>query len=442
MILAGNPEVAAISCDWLNNRVYGVRLKHRSRGSFAVVKYSSASDSDWVKAANKVLRELGVNSSIYLALGIVLPHSEVFECEVPAASSDVMREALRFEVARHVMSVPEKFRLQYTVAGESETAGMQKVRCAVFPEESFLNFCNQLTQLRSKVDALINPLLALPEDLESSSAVSLHGFEEGFCWQDGMWQLKSDDENKPVNSELDEILKKHLSGTVFEQSDAAEYRTAMITAWYGSRKLFVASSVQSGVTVLPDYMRPARYRTQLRLMALLVLLLAGWAVYRYGGSVIKKFTEHNRLLAQVNNRRSEVQKMRKQIKNGEKELKELQRTAELNIGSRSCMGYLGYISEKLPGEVLVSNFRWAEDVLDINFQSNSEQDMLAFFNQLPGFRVISAPTPRTNPMNNFTTGSVKLSVFDPEQERAKAQLKSLLKSKEKKQGKAKDKSKK
>ena len=68
--------------------------------------------------------------------------------------------------------------------------------------------------------------------------------------------------------------------------------------------------------------------------------------------------------------------------------------------------------------------------------------MLLFFNQLPGFRVISAPTPRTNPMNNFTTGSVKLSVFDPEQERAKAQLKALLKSKEKKQGKAKDKSKK
>ena len=125
---------------------------------------------------------------------------------------------------------------------------------------------------------------------------------------------------------------------------------------------------------------------------------------------------------------------------GEKELKEVVRVAELNIGSRSCLGHLGYISQKLPGEVLVMNFRWNENVLDINYQSTATQDILAFFNQLPGMRVLSAPTPRTQQTNTgtLTSGSVKLSVFDPETERAKAKLKALLKSKEKAKGKAKD----
>ena len=440
MILAKTPEVAALSCDWTNNRVYGVRLKPRSRGNFSVVRFASADDSDWVKAANKVLRELGMNSSIYLALGVVPEHSEVFECEVPAAASDVMREALRFEVPQHVMQVPEDFRLQYTPCGDSGSEGMCKVRCAVFPEESLLKICNQLTGLRSKVDALINPLLTLPQELSADAAVSLHGIEENFCWKNSRWQLQSAIGETAVNSELDELLEKHCSGKLFSEVDWKMYRTALTVAWFGARKLFIDSSIQSAVTVLPDYMRPARYRTQLRVMALLLLMLAVWAVFRYGGGAWKKISEHNRLVKQVSASRSEVQKMRKQLKSGEKELKEVVRVAELNIGSRSCLGHLGYISQKLPGEVLVMNFRWNENVLDINYQSTATQDILAFFNQLPGMRVLSAPTPRTQQTNTgtLTSGSVKLSVFDPETERAKAKLKALLKSKEKAKGKAKD----
>ena len=180
MNFIGVPEVAALSCDWKNNRVFGVRLKHRSRGAFTVARYSSCEHADWTKAAAKVLKDLGVNSSVYLVLSMFLDGSEVFECTIPAAAPDVVREALRFEVPRHVMSVPEKFRLQYTAYSTDSSDGNMNVRCAVIPEESLHKLCNQLASFRCRPDCVINPLLTLPGELPKGSAVNLNGFIDEF----------------------------------------------------------------------------------------------------------------------------------------------------------------------------------------------------------------------------------------------------------------------
>ncbi len=430
MSFLGVPEVAALTCDWQHNCVYGVRIKHRSRGVFTVSKYASGEHADWTVAAAAVLKELGVNSSIYLVLSLVLEGSEVFECTVPAAAPDVVRDALRFEVPRHVMSVPEKFRLQYTACSGEAPEGSIRVRCAVFAEDVLHKLCNQLAKFRCRPDAVINPLLTLPAELKAEAKVRLSGFDENFCWQYGQWQL-SGNSAAECNNELDTLLKEHCCGDIFDGVNLEGFRTALTAALFGAGKLFTDNSVLSGVTVLPDYMRPARYRTQLRVMALLLLLLLGMCVFRYGGGFIEKYREYNKLSAHVRNAKSKVQTLRKKVKANEKELKELQRTAELNIGSRDCIGYLGYISDKLPNEALVTNFRWNEGSLDMNFQTNSaELDMVAFFNRLAGFKVVNA-SQRRNPMNNFTIGNVKLTVIEAESELAKLQRLSKKKSKSK-----------
>ena len=143
------------------------------------------------------------------------------------------------------------------------------------------------------------------------------------------------------------------------------------------------------------------------------LLLIAVNIFRYAGDFMSSYKEHSRLTAQVNNMRSNVQDLRKKVKAGEKQLKEVQRTAELKIGSRECLGYLGYLSEKLPDDVLVSNFRWNEGTIDMNLQTTStEIDLVSFFNRLPGFNVLSA-SQRSNPGNNFTSANVKLAVIEP-----------------------------
>ena len=74
---------------------------------------------------------------------------------------------------------------------------------------------------------------------------------------------------------------------------------------------------------------------------------------------------------------------------------------------------MGYLSEKLPDDVLVNNFRWNEGTIDMNVQTTSpDLDLVSFFNRLPGFKVQSA-SQRTNPGNNFTNANVKLSIIEP-----------------------------
>ena len=253
-----------------------------------------------------------------------------------------------------------------------------------------------------------SPLLTLPAELPADAAVLLDGNVDDFCWQNGSRQLPEADCNKVLDDILSRLCVENPSSEWLDM-----YRTALCGAIFAGRKLFCRTHVLAGVTVLPAFLRPARYRTQLRLMVLLAVLLVGVNVFRYAGSFFSDYREYLKLSARVANQRTKVQDMRKKVKAGEKQLKEFQRMAELKLGSRECMGYLGYLSEKLPGDVWLSNFRWNEGSIDLNMQTTSpDLDLVSFFNRLPGFKVLSA-SQRSNPMNTLTTANVKLSIIEP-----------------------------
>lgn len=404
----GSPEVAALSWNSKKTTISGVRIKASSRGGYETVAYAQSFHSDWQRAADAVCKELNLNSSVYIVLIMELDGCEVFECNLPASSIEVMREALRFEVARQLLSVPEDFRLQFVQSGGEQPDGTVKVRCAVFPESSLHKLSNQVTALARRPDAVINPLLTLPGELPADAAVLLDGNTDDFCWQNGSRQLPEDDCNKVLDDTLSRLCAENPSTEWLDM-----YRTALCGAIFAERKLFCRNNILAGVTILPAFLRPARYRTQLRLMAMLAVLLIGVNVFRYAGSFFSDYSEYRKLSARVVNQRAKVQDMRKKLKTGEKQLKELQRMAELKLGSRECMGYLGYLSEKLPGDVWLSNFRWNEGSVDLNMQTTSpDLDLVSFFNRLAGFKVLSA-SQRSNPMNTFTTANVKLSIIEP-----------------------------
>jgi len=411
MSLLGVPEVAALSFDPQEGKVCGVRLKS-CRSGYELQKCARSVHADWQRAVDDVLKALGVNSSVYVVLALVLENSEVFECTLPAAAPDVMREALRFEVPRQIMSVPEDFRLQFVPVSDVAGDGTVKVRCCVFPESSLLKLSNLVAPLRNRPDAVINPLLTLPLELPEDASVRLDGFDSKYYWKNGFWQFDPSGA-KICNGELDKLCAGLCGKQAGSEDFPGEYRTAATAALFGIRNLFSRGNVLAGVTILPDFLRPARYRTQLRVMALLVLLLAGVNIFNYAGDFLSKYREYSKLSAKVNNQRNKVQELKRKLKTSERQLKEIQRTAELKMGSRECLGYLGYLSEKLPDEVMLSNFRWNEGTMDLNLQTTStEIDLVSFFNRLPGVKVLSA-SQRTNPANNFTNANVKLSVIEP-----------------------------
>ena len=408
MGVLGSPEIAALVCCSNRTVVHGVRMRKYARG-FEVVKYASAEHAEWQLAANRVLKDLAVNSSVYSVLAVKLDQCEVFECALPSASVEVMREALRFEVPRQLLSVPADFRLQYALLSNDEENGISRVRCAVFPESSLHKLASELTSVNGKFDAVINPVLALPGVLPPDAVSLLEEVEDKLVWQNGFWQ-QIDESSCACNRELDSFLKKHCQLPDDSADWLKTYRSALCSALFAAQTLFVDNKALAAVSIMPDYLRPARYRNALRLMALLAVLLVTVNVFRYAGGFIGEYREYRKLYASVKNMRSKVQDLRKKVKNGKKELKENQRTAELKLGSRECLGYLGYLSEKLPEDVHLANFRWNEEIMDLNLQTTSpELDLVSFFNRLPGVKVISA-SQRTNQANNFTNANVKLSV--------------------------------
>ena len=408
------PEIAVLSCDLQQQRVCGIRLRQRGRSACELLGCRSSDLGDWVQAANDVLKQLAVNSSVYLILCISLDGSEVFECVLPEAADEVMQEALRFELPRYLLNVPENIQLQYTTEKSDSTSGMQRVRCAVVPAESLHKLYGQLARLSRKVDAVIHPLLTLPWLLHAQS-VQLSGFEAGYCWCNGSWQLMGKKNAGECNRAVDEYIRSVYGSSYDVLGTAAldaALRTACLGGFFALQQFRNGSRRQAALNLLPDYLRPARYRKHLRLMALLVLLLVAVNVCRYAGSFWEQYRINRRQIAEVNNLRSKVQELRRAVKSGEKELKEIQRTAELKLGSRECLSYLGYLSDKLPDDVLLSNFRWNEGSVDLNLQTTSEElDLVSFFNRLPGFKVQSA-SQRSNPNNNLTVANVKLSVIE------------------------------
>ena len=100
MSLLGSPDIAALTYDSKTQCLYGVRLHRKNRHGCEIVKSASCENPSWQRAADVVLKELAVNNSVYLVLAIAPEQSEVFETALPYASTETMREALRFEVPR------------------------------------------------------------------------------------------------------------------------------------------------------------------------------------------------------------------------------------------------------------------------------------------------------------------------------------------------------
>ncbi len=417
MGLWGIPEVTALICDVEEHRVRGVRMRARGR-DLEVIRAAVAEHADIGEACGRVLEKLSPGGASWLLLGMNLEGGEVFESRLPDASQDALAGALHFEAPREVLTLPEDFLLQYVKTSAADTAGEVNLRGYVFAGKALLKLAPWLAKCRRKLDAFVYPLLALPPDLAAAAKVYMPELEKNFYWQNGMWYANGG-AAAANGHEWWTFLHHDCRWPDAGADDWREYATALTVARFGLRKLIPDPSVLAGINVLPGYLRPARYRTQLRLMALLAVLLLGVALLHGWNSWRGGYQTYRTLADELAGTRTRVEKLRKQLKTGEKELKEVTRVAELKIGDRDCLAYLGLLSEKLPDDVLVSSFRWNDGSIDLMLQTEStELDMVSFFNRLNGFKVISA-SQRTNNNSGLTVATVKLAVGNSEGKRKK-----------------------
>ncbi len=405
----GAPDFLALSQD-AAGVVRGVRMRQRGR-ELHIVRVANAINPDPAVAAAEVLNKLGSSRSSWFLLGLNLDSGEYFQAEMPNVPPREMFDALRFEAPREVMGLPDDFRLQFVKRSSPDADDTVKVECYLFANSALLKLGQMTETWRRKLDCFVYPLLALPAELPDDACVWLPELEKDFYRRSGVWR-GFDDETTPekCNRELLEILKRDCRwDDSAGEAQWAEFLTPIVLARFGLLRLFSEPKILAGINVLPDYLRPARYRTQLRIMAILLIALIMLGGLRFSGSWIRNYREYSAAQSELAVIKERTIRAQKKLKSGEKEWKELTRLAELKIGDRDCMQYLGLISEKLPDDVLVSSLRWSEGSIDLVLQTEStEIDLVSFFNRLTGFKVASAMQRTGN--NGLTFATVKLTV--------------------------------
>ena len=361
----------------------------RRRGSqWKVDRYGCvAIDSNNPATAWKsLLKTLGGGAECMLIVGGALEGGTFFQCTTLELPLKSLKDALEFELPQYLLQVPEDCRLQFTV--QSAADGNCRVNVYAFPAAALHQLAAVLTQSHCRADEFIYPLLALDEESEAE-AVFLPEVEPDYYFQRGTWHRKS--EQKMV----DYRNRKHFilpDDGVFELQC---YRSCLFLAELVLGERF--KSQQAGIRSLPKSLRPRRYRAQLRLTALLLVLLFGNFLWGKWQNYAKWRSEYRQLTSETAGLVQKTDVLQSRLRGMDKELKELTRVVDLKAGELEVVDKLAALSTVLPSDMMVSGLRWSEKSLELQLQTEAENpDLAAILRPLTFWRIEQLQQRRIN----------------------------------------------
>ena len=346
-----------IRCCTFRRDSKGIRLK-----AFAVSKHDG---TDPAKAWKQVLRETSYSRVCPLILAGALRNGTFFRCMSVRLAPKAMRNALEFELPQRLLQDTADFELEFLTLPEMEGEAVP-VNVYAFPSADKENLAAMLTQSIGKADYFVYPLLALQE---SDGPVFLPELESDFYFADGTWHPVADLPPEWFSFWEEEMRKR------FQLPDHPEFR---LSEWLGCllcARLASVSDVKhtfAGLNILPKQLRPSRLRNQLRLTALLLVLLIANFSWGVAGKLSGNHREYTSLTATRNRLNTQVMASQRKLKTAEKELRELSRVISQSPGERDVIGKLARFSEVLPNNVMVTNLRWTDNSVDLTLRSEAE----------------------------------------------------------------------
>lgn len=396
MSLFSATEYVVVTIDKAS-RLRGV-VMHRRHKRLQVIRTAEYSGGgiDLAEALGAILKELEAGKGEVLIIGSALDGGFFFRTVTPPMSAREMGSALVFDAQEQVLQLPQDFRLQFTT-GAPTPGGELNVAVYGFPAGALLPLCSALGKRRRRVDAFIYPLLALPEQA-ANDKILLPELEEDFYWSGNSWHPVSGGDAE-YNRGLLEFLKANVSfDPKYGHNPDALFRkfiTPVLLGYFAESPGF--RKQQAGLAVLPLFLRPQRYRTQLRIAALLglaLLCLGAFAALRKVVGYRSEYTMLSNQAAGLNRRRTELQNT---LRRKDKEYKEMVRVNELNIGDRDMLINLARLSEAMPAQALVTSLRWSENSVDMVIQTAQQNlDMVSTLRRVPMFKVNSFQNRQVN----------------------------------------------
>lgn len=354
----------------------------RRRGAqYSVTRHAieTVDSNDPAQAWKRLLRQLGRGRECPLFLTGALPKGIFFRFDSIDLTPRARREALEMELSQRILAVPEDHRFQF-YADEADAEGNVPVNVYVIPGSSLEHPAAMLTQAGGRADEFLYPLLVWRS---GDPAVDLPRLDPEFGFADGEW--------RPSPAVPDFGPWEALFRREFKFPEGSEFRVGDYLECLLAARLVIQPGfrqAERGLRLLPDPMRPRRFRNQLRITALLVILLIASYAWSAAGSIRENYHAYRTAVAERDRIKREKTTLSSRLKATEKEQRELSRVVNLKAGEPDVIEKLAVLTELLPSNAMVSSLRWSESSVDLMIQSEAENlDLPALLRRVPYWKV-------------------------------------------------------
>ena len=339
-------------------------------GSWKLTRTASrklSDDRDGSAQWRELGKELHGGDELILLTGAV-PNGVFFTFDSIALPAREQREALMMELPRQLLSPQDDPVIQFMPSGAGDSAETQSLNVYTVERKSLDALTATLRRGRVRADELVHPLLMTRPD---DPAAHLPGIDPGFYFRDRRFHRVGNDDEARRTAEA-EWRKKFAGCFDFDiaPGDFQEFFPVLLVARGVIEGDFRRHRKE--LQLLPKEVRPVRFRGQLRLTALLLALLFAVLLWRFASGRWQDFQEYRRIVTETKSLKNRIAQMQRANSGSAKEQKEMAKALNAVTARSGVLDDLAAISKQLPGDVMVSDFRWSEGEISLTIQSENE----------------------------------------------------------------------
>lgn len=363
--------------------VRGARFERVDKQWKLVSCSSSPIDNENPAAAWKtVLKEIERRDTLLLLTG-ALPDGVFFQFNSVELSSKEQRGAVELELSRHLMQIPNDHMFQFAAGTPGDDLRVP-VGVYIFDSKSLNSISAKMSQCSCRADGFIYPFLALePGDPQ----LFLPEIESDFAFADGNW-------HPVVPADKDAVSKwQELIGQLLKLPQDGENGfdfKSMLPILIIARMVINGKFLRNraALAVLPEQLRPVRFRGHIIVTILLLIMLALnglWHLSRTWGADYRKYRS---LQSENRKLKRDIDSARRSSKRLLKEQKEMERVIAAGTGDPDVIAKFAILCNALPGNVLVSSLRWSENSVDMVLQcEDAKLDLPRIINPLGYWKI-------------------------------------------------------
>ena len=368
------------------NMVRGARFERTEKQWKLCCHASAELDEENPAAAWKtVLKTIERRDGIIILTG-ALPDGMFFQFKSAELPVKEQRGAVEIELSRHLMNIPENHRFQFASSTPGDDLQVT-VGVYLFQESALHSTSARMTQSSCRADGFIYPFIALePGDPE----LYLPEIENNFYFANGSWHpvddrnaatLKTAETWKDIFSKILVLPENGKDGFDF---------TAMLPLLMAAKMVISGNFMRnrSALSVLPEKLRPVRFRGHITITVILLLLLFLNVMWNYGRAWSADFQKYRALQNESRKLKRDIDSARRSSKRMLKEQKEMERVISSGAGDPDVIQKFALLCNALPGNVLVASVRWSESSVDMVLQSeDAKLDLPRIINPLGYWKI-------------------------------------------------------